>query len=55
MRNANIIGMSVYILGWGFAFSLFTENYDLMRQLGGLTFGGYLLFIIIENYEQNEN
>ena len=51
MKSANIIGMATYLIGWGFVVSLFTDNYDLMRQLGALTFAGYLLFIITENYE----
>jgi len=51
MKSANIIGMATYLIGWGFIVSLFGENYELMRQLGAVTLGGYLLFIITENYE----
>lgn len=51
MKSANLIGMVTYLIAWGFVVSLFTDNYDLMKELGGLTLGGYLLFIITENYE----
>ena len=51
MRSANLIAMATYLISWGFVVSLLTDNYELMRELGALTLGGYLLFIITENYE----
>jgi hypothetical protein len=51
MKSANILGLATYIIAWGFIMSLFTDNYELMRQLGAVTLGAYLIFIITQNYE----
>ena len=55
MRNADIIGLMTYIMAWGVVISLFNENIYLLFKFSSITLAMYLIFIIINNYEQFNN
>lgn len=52
MRNADIIGLMTYIMAWGVVISLFNENIYLLFKFSSITLAMYLVFIIVNQYEQ---
>ena len=52
MRNADIIGLMTYIMAWGVVISLFNENMYLLFKFSSITLAMYLIFIIVNQYEQ---
>ena len=52
MRNADIIGLMTYIMAWGVVISLFNENMYLLFKFASITLALYLVFIIVNEYEQ---
>jgi hypothetical protein len=55
MRNANIIGLMTYVMAWGVVLSLWNENIYLLFKFSSITLAMYLIFIIVNQYEQFNN
>lgn len=53
MRSADIIGLITYILAFGFIVALFNQDEYLTHKLGALALGSYLIFIIIQQYDND--
>ena len=52
MRNANFLGLMTYIMAFGVVMALWNENIYLLFKLSSITLALYLVFIIINEYEQ---
>lgn len=52
MKSVDIIGLITYILAWGVVLALFNENIYMLFKFAGATLAFYLIFIIINQYEQ---
>ena len=52
MRNANFLGLMTYIMAFGVVIALWNENIYLLFKFSSITLALYLVFIIINVYEQ---
>lgn len=52
MRNANILGLMTYIMAFGVVIALWNENIHLLFKFSSITLALYLIFIIVNEYEQ---
>jgi len=52
MKSVDIIGLITYILAWGVVLALLNENIYMLFKFAGATLAAYLVFIIINQYEQ---
>lgn len=52
MRNANFLGMFTYIMAFGVVIALWNENIYLLFKFSSITLALYLVFIIVNEYEQ---
>lgn len=52
MRSANFIGLMTYIMAFGVVISLWNENIYLLFKFSSITLALYLIFIIVNEYEQ---
>jgi hypothetical protein len=51
MKSVDIIGLITYIFAWGVVLALFNENIYLLFKLSAATLAGYLIFIILQQYD----
>lgn len=52
MRSANFIGLMTYIMAFGVVMALWNENIYLLFKFSSITLALYLIFIIVNEYEQ---